>query len=343
MIGFQRQGVVKPRESAVDMPYVNTTRRTFTHRVFRLSDGSPMWRANIADGYEFDETCRGVAIGADSTFWATFPRRRYSSSGKLLQTDLYGDDSATATILRSDAAGNLYQIQGGVGSEVLKKWDPDGSLLWSTAISSGIAVAVPYGHLVDDAGNSYVVVDVPLGYQVEKYDAGGALAWASPVRLGLAMIAVDRETGFVSLDKDLYDSGGSLVHDFGESGGGEPFAALAMGGGNAWVLNPVVGQIDVYDLSDFSLVASRAGNITATLNIDMNVGLPDGSAVFCSQIEASAEIFRLASDGSVIWWRDLGFLDNTPRNIWAIDARGEHVIVGGDACNSLREVGEIDH
>lgn len=324
------------------MPAVDMSRATFTHRVFKLSDGSPIWRANIADGYAFDETCRGVAVGVDSTFWATFPRRRYSSSGRLLQTDLYGDDSATATILRSDASGSLYQIQGGGGSDVLKKWDPDGGLVWSTAMG-GTSVSVSYGHLVDDAGNSYVAVDVPLGYQIEKYDAGGSLAWASPVRIGLVMMSVDRETGFVSIDEELYDSGGSLVHDFGESGGGSAYAVLAMGGGNAWILNPVASQIDVYSLGDFSLTVSRAGGLYADLNTNFNIGMPDGSAIFSGQIIPSAEIFRLAADGSRIWFRELGFRQNAPRNPWAIDARGEYVIVGGDDCNSLREVGEVDH
>lgn len=78
----------------------------------------------------------------------------------------------------SDPSADTYLVAQGASNTVLSKFDPAGSLLWSTG-----PVGIPNGLLVDPTGNSFLIwnnASDGTGY-VSKYDTNGHALWTKPL------------------------------------------------------------------------------------------------------------------------------------------------------------------
>jgi len=106
---------------------------------------------------------------AESSNWAI---RKYDPLGGFLWHVTYARPGAQVdevSGIGTDSAGNVIAV----GNQTLRKYDANGTLVWSTTCNSGWS-NVPARLKVDAAGDIYV----GSRQDVEKFAAGGALLWS---------------------------------------------------------------------------------------------------------------------------------------------------------------------
>lgn len=334
MSGFMRQENVGPRRSPVDMPLCQLGKNPFTHRVLDVETGANKWTRDItagsldADRRSIKKLATSVAAGPGPVYWVSggidddhgFHRiRKYSASGKLLVTI---DSQEESVSLAVDSDGNLFVAAYRASNpdhSTLTKYDPDGVQLWQAVFGQGI-----YTVKADNEGNVYLVKSEAGGNSLVKYDPDGGEIWTFALSLSdsISFHSVDAETGLSAVGRKVIDSGGSLVHTFGN-------VVLALGGGRAWVRSGDGFSTPVYDSSTWSLLHTVAGPHNA------GVGLSDGSAILNID-EGTPRTRRFLADYSVAWTTLLGHRSPAEIPVSRMAVYGDRAILGGQGCASVR-------
>ncbi len=121
------------------------------------TDGNEIWLRSFNGPDSLDDYIVGITVVGDDDVVAsgyftatTFPWqaivRRYDSLGMIVWTDLYEGattEGAHGFGIETDVDGNLVmvggEIQGGVRSVLVRKFDPDGNERWTTVVPGGAA------------------------------------------------------------------------------------------------------------------------------------------------------------------------------------------------------------
>lgn len=337
-----RKPPVARRDQEKEMPYVPPLAQVHTHRVLRLDNGRGLWRKDVTAGTSSEtnpitaKSAHGVAIGADDTYWVASNSqfgtiRRYSLAGTVLQSINTADGVTGTSSFTSDDAGNLYMLTFiSVTNSGLQKRDPDGEIVWTVDLGNNTVSEMQ----CDAAGNCYVLLTGTT--RLQKWTTAGSFAWETGVESGTTAangIRVDRETGMVGLDREVFNTSGSQVRNLFTDDSLSAYV-VAIGGSRIWIHDSTDDTLKVLNSSTFAqLIELDDGN-----DYVLGWGLSDGSCVLAVGTDIPADggsIRRYGADYVVDWQTYLGRRATTPESLWDLAVSADRVIIGGDGCDSL--------
>lgn len=173
------------------------------------TDGSQVWQASVDP-----DQARGVAVDATYAYCAT------SGNGDFLYK-VNRDDGSTVWSLSSITSGGIYDmsidrfgnIYVAVGDGEIRKYDPDGTELW-TATWGADTIAVDYD------GN--VAAGTRLStYQIRKFDTNGSALWTYTIDANpAAALEFDEDGNLYWADSgqlEKLDPDGSVIWNTGSN------------------------------------------------------------------------------------------------------------------------------